>query len=211
MNTYKVVINYTNLYNAQLGVLAKTAHENFTANATTFPSPPQAMVDFLDQITDFESKLVQRQSRAIQDVAAMKVARLAMLQALRQLANYANSVAEGQLEIVMLTGMPFYSTQRNSYPSPPAAPTNLRLRRGNGPGSLVLRFTPPPGRVSNEVEVNLNDPNVSSEWQSRGIFQTSVVPLDGFASGIVVRVRVRSIGPDARQGLWSSEADIRTL
>jgi hypothetical protein len=75
----------------------------------------------------------------------------------------------------------------------------------------VLRFTPPLGRVSNEVVVNLNDPNVSSEWQSRGIFQTNIVPLNGFASGIVVRVRVRSIGPDARQGLWSSEADIRTL
>lgn len=81
MNTYKVVVSYTNRPNAQLAVLAQSAHDSVSANAVTFPNPPITMANFQIQITDFNAKLVARENRSIQDVAALRLARAAMIPA----------------------------------------------------------------------------------------------------------------------------------
>ena len=211
MNTYKVVVSYTNRPNAQLAVLAQSAHDTISANVATFPNPPLTMASFQLQITDFNAKLVARENRSIQDVAALRLARAALIQTLRSLANYINAVAEGGLEIVTLGGLPFYDTRRNPLPSPPAAPTNLRMRHGNGQGSIVARFTPSISNGSNEVEVNTGDPNQPAQWESRGTYNSGVATLTGFAQGIVVWVRVRTVGRGGERSAWCSAAEIRTL
>lgn len=210
MNTYKVIVNYSDNTNSSLSVTAQTCYQAMNAAATTFVSPPITMVDFLAKITIYDQKLVARQSRSLQDVAALRLAREEMLLILRSLANYVNAVADGRLEVLLLAGLPFYNTRNGPLPNPPPAPTNLRLRQGIAPGSIVARFKPAKSNAPNQVEVNLGDPNVASQWEARGTFPNGIARLSGFASGIVVRVRVRTLGPSSEPGAWSSEADIRT-
>ena len=211
-NTYKVLVSYNNRTNPQLAVIAQAVKDSLTEKALMFPNPPVTMADFQTQITDFSAKLTARQtSRSIQDVSALQLARDGLLASLRSLANFVNAVAEGRLEYVSVSGYPFYDTRRAPRPNPPDAPANLRLSRGTGSGMIIARFTPALSPAASEVQVNLGDPNNEAQWEERGTYYNGRVSLSGFAPGIVVWVRARTVGRGGSLSPWSASADIRTL
>jgi hypothetical protein len=59
--------------------------------------------------------------------------------------------------------------------------------------------------------VNLGDPNNEAQWQQRALIKGGKGELSGFSPGIVVWVRVRSVGLRGVMGAWSDPAQIRTL
>jgi hypothetical protein len=211
MNTTKAIIDFSHYANTELGPLAQTVHDDMTANAVTFPAPTTTMADLQTLITDYDAKLVDRNSNATEDVLLLTECRGLLEKALRKLGGYVNTVADGDPMIVEKSGFPSYETTRPPDTSPPAAPTNLRLKQGELTGSLVARYTPDRTNSVNEVQTTTGDPNVEANWQMKGMFQSGRAEMDGFTPGTVVWVRVRTVGLKGVMGAWSDPAQIRAL
>ncbi len=212
MSTTKAIIDFTDYSATDLGALAQVIHDRFEEHATTFPSPPTTLAAFQTQITDYDTKLLARASRAIEDINAFNDARALMEQTLRGFGNYVNTVAKGNGTTVDLSGFPSYDTAVAAAPNPPLAPTNLRLRHGTLSGTFQVRYTPDRSPSTNEVQVNLQStPDNEASWVAKGMFQRGTAELSGFAPGIVVWVRVRTVGLKGVMGAWSDPAQIRTL
>ena len=74
-----------------------------------------------------------------------------------------------------------------------------------------MRFKPERSPSSNEVQINLGDPNNEAGWVQKALIRGGKVEIDGFPPGIVVWVRVRTMGLKGVMGVWSDPAQIRTL
>ena len=109
------------------------------------------------------------------------------------------------------SGFPSYQTGHVVDLSQPGAPTDLRLRHADGPGGILARYRPGRQPSTNEVQINLGDPNNEAGWVTKGLFQGGKAELTGFTPGIVVWVRVRTVGLKGVMGLWSDPAQIRVL
>ncbi len=211
MNHIKAIINFDGYTAAELGPVAQTIHDKMTLNAATFAAPPVTMAALQALITTYDQKLVARASRASADVIAFNMAREALEDALGVLGNYINVVAKGDPMIVDKSGAPSYDTARPADTSPPGPPTALRLRQSEASGGFLARFKPERQPSTNEVQVNLADPNVEASWQTKGMFQGGRAEVGGFTPGSVVWVRVRTVGLKGVMGAWSDPASIRVV
>ncbi|MCB1087373.1 MAG: hypothetical protein KDM63_10035 [Verrucomicrobiae bacterium] len=211
MSNTKAIIDFSSYTAAELGPIAQHIHDQMTANAAEFDAPPVAMTALQTLVTNYTEKLADRASNATVDVLAAKEARDELEEALATLGQYVNGRAKGDAMMVEHSGFPSYTTGAVADNSPPAAPTDLRLRQGALSGSLVARYKPQRRASTNEVQVTTGDPNVESAWQTRGIFKSGRAELDGFTPGTVVWVRVRTVGLKGVMGSWSDPAQIRLI
>jgi hypothetical protein len=74
-----------------------------------------------------------------------------------------------------------------------------------------VRYKPERRGSTNEIQVNLGDPNTESAWVQKLLIPGGKAEISGFAPGIIVWVRVRSVGLKGVMGVWSDPAQIRTL
>ncbi len=211
MNNIKAIVDFSGYPAADLSPVAQMIHDKLAANAATFPTLPTSMPALQTLITTYDAKLVARASRATADVMAFNIARDALEAALGPLGNYVNSVAKGAPMTVELSGFPSYETARPADPTPPAAPSDLRLRQGEVSGSLVARYKPERQPSTNEVQINTGDPNLEANWHTKGIFKSGRADLDGLTPGAVVWVRVRTVGLKGIMGAWSDPAQLRVV
>ena len=211
MTNTKANIDFTGYSAPELGPIAQAIHDQMTAHAVTFTSPPVTMAAFQTLITSYDQNLVARASRATADVTAFNLAREALDDALAALGNYVNGLANGDPVIVEHSGFPSYVTSRTVDPSPPEAPADLRLRQGDLSGSITARYKPARQPSTNEVQVTTGDPNSEAGWHTQGMYQGGRAEMDGFAPGGVVWVRVRTVGLKGVMGAWSDPAQIRVL
>ncbi len=147
MNNIKAIVDFSGYPAADLSPVAQMIHDKLVANAATFPTLPTSMPALQTLITTYDAKLVARASRATADVMAFNIARDALEAALGPLGNYVNSVAKGAPMTVELSGFPSYETARPADPTPPAAPSDLRLRQGEVSGSLWPATSPSASRA----------------------------------------------------------------
>jgi hypothetical protein len=207
----KAIIDFSGYVAAELGPVATTIHTSMLAAATTFTSPPLTMVAFLASITDYNAKLVARASGASADRNAFDQARQVLEDELTQLGNYVNSVAMGDPVIVGLSGFPSYTTGSTPDFSPPAAPTNLRLRHGDVSGTIIGRHHPSRTPSMNQVQTCTSDPNVEANWHDAGTFSGGKFTLTGLTPGTTLWVRVRTAGLKGVMGAWSDPAKIMVV
>lgn len=211
MSNTKAIIDFSGYNAPELGPIAQTIHDKMTANAATFATPPITMTALQTLVTTYDTKLVARASRATADILAFNEARTELEDALAVLGNYVNGVAKGDPMIVEKSGFPSYDTSKTVDPSPPAAPTDLRLRQGDLSGTIVARYRPDRQPSTNEVQTNTGDPNTEADWHLKGMFQGGRAEMSGFTPGGVVWVRVRTVGLKGVMGVWSDPAQIRAL
>ena len=211
MSNRKAFVDYSETEDAELGSLAQTVHDRFEANPTVFTTPPLPLATLQTRITDYQTKLQAKASGAISDINAFEAARDVLVDTLKVFANTVNSVALGDGAIVDLSGFPSYDTARVPDPTPPGPPQNLRLYHGELSGVIIVRFKPERSPSSNEVQVTLGDPNQEAGWMQKVLVRGGKVEISGFAPGIVVWVRVRTLGLKGVMGVWSDPAQIRTL
>jgi hypothetical protein len=76
---------------------------------------------------------------------------------------------------------------------------------------MVARYKPDRQPSTNEVQTTTGDPNLEASWTTKGFYQGGRAEMDGFTPGIVVWVRVRTVGLKAVMGSWSDPAQIRVL
>jgi len=211
MSNRKAFVDYSHYDDAALGSLAQTVHDRFVANPTVLTNPPIALATFQTQIDDYMAKLQAKTSGAVSDINAFEAARDQMLNALKMFANTVNSLALGNGAIIDLSGLPSFDTTRIPDITPPAAPQDLRLFHGELSGVIIVRFKAERSPSSNEVQINLGDPNNEAGWVQKALIRGGKVEIDGFPPGIVVWVRVRTMGLKGVMGVWSDPAQIRTL
>jgi hypothetical protein len=211
MSNTKAIINFDGYTAAELGPVAQVIHAKTTLNAATFTTPPVTMTALQTLITTYDQKLVARASNASADVLAFNQARDTLEQSLGTLGNYVNSIAKGDSMIVEKSGFPSYETTHTPDTSPPAAPTDLKLRQGELSGTIVARYKPERQPSTNEVQCNTADPNNEAGWQTKGLFKSGRAELDGCTPGAIVWIRVRSVGLKGVMGAWSDPAQIRVL
>ncbi len=211
MNTTKAIIDFSGYIAAELKNAAQLIHDKMVENVATFASPPVSMAAFLALIADYDAKLLARANGGKDEVVAFNDARAALEEPLTVLGNYVNSIAKGVAAIVVLSGFPSYETGHGPDTSAPAAPTDLRLRHGDESGGIVARYKASRERSTNEVQSCTGDPNVEANWTTKGIFQGGRAELGGFTPGVVVWIRVRTVGLKGVMGAWSDPAQIRVL
>lgn len=214
MNTYKAVINFARRTSPEIRVTATFIHDSMSANAGIFDDPPFAMAEFMARITDFTAKMLARASNATVDVVAARQSRTEMLATLRQLGNYVNSKAQGSLEVLILSGFPHYDTRRARARepfAPPDPPYALVLRHGPVSGMILLRFKAALPAAASLVQVSLEGPQKEAAWQDRGVCCSHRFTLSGFPPGVLVHVRVRTIGRGGTLSDPSQAVEIRTL
>jgi hypothetical protein len=189
----------------------KPRHRATLANALTFPSPPVTMVALQASISDYLVKLTARESGAKSDTVAFNVARNELEGDLGDNGNYVNIVAGGSLVTVDLSGYPYYNTTSVPDFSPPAAPTDVRVRQGDLSGQIVVRYKPSRARSMNEVEICTADPNVEANWHDAGTFSGGKATITGLTPGTTVWVRIRTLGLQNVKGAWSDPAKIMVV
>ena len=211
MSKIKAVIDFTDDTNSELAALARTIHERFVQHADVFTGPPITVATLGELVADYSGKLVARQTRAASDVLALKQARTALEQALRVLGNYVNGLAKGSASLVEKSGFPSFATARMRDFSPPAAPTDLRLRHLAKSGEVLARYRPARRHSANEVQITTGDPSDESTWQTHGFFPGGRAELTGLTPGVIIWVRVRTVGLRGVMGAWCDPAQIRVL
>lgn len=211
MSNTKAKIDFSGYAAADLAPVAQTIHDQMTANAATFPSPPVTMLALLALIDDFNTKLAAKASRATADVIAFNMARHELEEALGLLGNYVNGIAQGDAMTVEKSGVPSYQTGQTAPGGAPAAPTNLRLRHGDVSGEIVARYRPDRSPSMNEVQKCTGDPAVEANWAHAGTFSGGKATISGIAPGQLVWIRVRTCGTGGVMGAWSDPAQIRGL
>lgn len=211
MNNTKAIINFEDYSASELGPVAQNIHDKMTLNAASFADPPVTMAALQTLITSYDAKLVARASRAKADIIAFNEVREELRDKLGVLGNYVNGVANGDPVVVEQSGFPSYETTRVQDNSPPAAPTNLRVRQGDVSGAMVARYKPDRPQSVNEVQTTTGDPTVESAWQTKGLFKGGRAEMDGFTPGTLVWVRVRTVGLKGVMGAWSDPAQLRVV
>lgn len=210
MNT-KAIIDFSGYPAAELGPVTHNIHDKITANVATFATPAITMAALQTLVDDYDQKLIDRASRATADIIAFNEVRAELEQALGVLGNYVNGIAKGDPVIVEQSGFPSYLTTRPADTTPPAAPTDLRLRQGELPGTIVARYKTERQPSTNEVQATTGDPNAEAGWQTKGMFKGGRAEISGFTPGVVVWVRARTVGLKGVMGAWSDPAQIRVL
>ncbi len=166
------------------------------------------VADLQTSIDGFDAKLTARASGTTADALAFTVARHELEAALADLGGHVNIVANGDQVMVDASGFPSYSTARTPHTSPPAAPSDVRLRQGDLSVSLVARYKPARAASMNEVQTCTGDPNVEANWRNAGPFSGGKATICGITPGTVLRVRVRTAGLKGVMGVWSDPAKI---
>lgn len=211
MSNTKVIVDFTDYTASELAPVARHIENQMTANAATFDAPPITMVALGTLIDTYETRLIARASKATADILAFNETRDELEERLSDLGHYVNSVAKGDPIVCEQSGFPTYTADRAPDTSPPAAPANLRLKHAGVSGGAIARYQPARKPSTNEVQTSTGDPNDPSSWSQYGIFQGGKAVLNGFTPGVIVWVRVRTVGLAGVMGAWSDPAQIRVL
>jgi hypothetical protein len=207
----KAVIDFTPYTAADLAPIAQQIHDKMTLNAATFPAPPTTMAALQTLVTTFSTKLAAKASRATADIIAFNVARHDLEVALGHLGNYVNTVANGDPVIVEKSGFPSYQTGQPADPTPPAAPSDLRLRAGDLSGEIVARYRPAREKSFNEVQKCTGDPAVEANWEHAAMVGGGKATIGSLTPGALIWIRVRTCGLKGVMGAWSDPAQIRVV
>ena len=95
MSKTKAIVDFSGYAAGDLAPVAQNIHDEMTAHAATFGTPPVTMIALQALIDDFNEKLAAKESRATADIIAFNVARHELEEALFELGNHVNNVAKG--------------------------------------------------------------------------------------------------------------------
>jgi hypothetical protein len=211
MSNIKAIIDFSGYAGGDLGPLAQTIHDQMTANAAVFPSPPVTMAALQTLITTFIVKVGAKSSHATADTIAYHIARNDLETALHDIGVYVNSLAKGDATIVNQSAFPSYGSLHPTSTALPAGPQNLRLSHGSLSGTIIARYHPQGAHSMNEVQTCTGDPTVAANWTHYGMFGGGKATLGGFTVGGNLFVRVRTAGLKGAMGPWSDLAMITVI
>ena len=144
----------------------------------------------------FEAAITAANNGGPQQTAAKEAARAAVLDALRKNANYVQTVANHNLDVLLSSGFSATSTNRASAPlDQPAIATIENL----GTTKLLVRATPILNARNYQVQMSTG----AGAWQDAGIFpQARRIVLESLTPGTIYNVRLRALGGSTGYSDW---------
>ncbi|SKC10869.1 Fibronectin type III domain-containing protein [Sphingobacterium nematocida] len=209
MRKEKVISNYKTLSDYELSTLAGRvlkAMQEATTQAS-FPNPNPDVTDLETIVNDYITKheIASRRGSAL-EISLKNESRDALLFALKNLAHHVNEVADGQLSMLLSTGLVLASKPSSS--EAPLVTTRIQLRDGRVSGQMRLDFTALKRVWEYEVEVGREDATNTVEWyrtfnttSSRSNVLSDMVP------GIKYYVRLRARNSKG-YGDWSEAVSL---
>lgn len=138
MRKARVHINYEKWDDFSLSTLSGRTLAFMTENSA-FADPRPAIVDYEILVNDYREKHEVASRRGSQlEIKAKDEARKALLQAMKELAFYVSTVADGNAEMLSSSGFELVAPPRSR--SYPGIPGNLRLLDGRVSGEARLMF-----------------------------------------------------------------------
>jgi hypothetical protein len=195
INNYRVSRDFVNYSDSDLDEFANNISQSLDKNPS-FPAPPVLAADLATLVATFRDAIAAA-SGDPQDTVAKDKARDGVLDALRKDANYVQTVASHDMEMLLSSGYLPASTNRAS--APLDQPVIVTLDNA-GVTKLLLRLTPVLNARSYQVQTNTNG---NGTWQEAGIFtQARRITLDGLTSGTTYSVRARAVGGTTGYSEW---------
>ena len=144
----------------------------------------------------FEAAITAAYSGGPQQTAAKEAARSAVLDALRKNANYVQTLASHDLEMLLSSGFTAVSTNRAQAPlDQPVIATIENL----GTTKLLVRATPILNARNYQVQMSTG----TGAWQDVGIFtQARRIVLESLTPGTIYNVRLRALGGSTGYSDW---------
>ena len=194
---YKVSRDFTTYSDSDLDEFANNVIACLTSNKA-FPAPPVKPADLTTLDTTFRDDIAAATGDP-QDTAAKDKARDALLDALRQDANYVQTIANHDLEVLLSSG--YYAASTNHAQSPLDQPVIADIEN-LATTQLLLRLTPVTNAKSYQVQTATN-----GTWAEAGIYtQARRIVLMGLTPGTTYNVRARAIGGSTGYSDWSVPA-----
>jgi len=196
---YRVSRDFVNNSDSDLDEFSNIVAQCLTGNAA-FPTPPVSPVNLAALDLTFRNAIAAATGDP-QDTAAKEKAGEALLDALRKDANYVESIASHDLEMLLSSG--YYAASTNRAPSPLDQPGIAELSN-LAATQLLLRVTPITNAKSYQVQTNTNG---NGTWTEAGIYtQARRIVLTNLTPGTVYSVRARAIGGSTGYSDWSKAA-----
>lgn len=138
MRKERLILSYTHLTDYELSTLAGRVLVAITAN-THFEDPIPSLADFETLVNDYRAKheIASRRGSAL-EVSQKNESRRILLEALKQMAFYVNTVADGSHPVLVSSGLILAS--QPSVVFVPDIPRLLRLRDGRISGQMRIDF-----------------------------------------------------------------------
>jgi hypothetical protein len=194
---YKVSYKFVNLPFTAIGDFTDTIITGFTGNPG-LPTPPVSVMLLGAQKDDYLVKLAATAQGGTVATAMKNDAWDVLVDSLRQLAAYVQTVAGNNLTLLLSSGFTNNSTNRAQ------APLTVPLVLGvdtTVPTQLTLRLQFVRNARAYEVWLKTG----TGDWSSAGIFTAArAIVLTGLVSGSTVTVQVRAIGGSTGWSPWSN-------
>jgi hypothetical protein len=187
----------------ELGADAQKVHDGLAANAVKFTNLPVTLVALLAALTDFTAKYNASRKGSQAQFEAKDAARGVLINLLSTLAAYVEGVAQGDPDVIRLSGfMPVSHEHSAQTPlAMPATPTALNY----APGQIQLRLVAQPNVHGVKVQYR----TVGGAWQDGGGFSsTKLVIVTGLTPATQYEFRVQYIGGSDGTSPWSEYANI---
>jgi hypothetical protein len=194
---YQVNRGFTKYSDSALNEFTEKVIASLTGNAS-FPAPPVTLAALGALQSAFANTLAAAAPGGIHLTAAKNAARAALVNALRRVAAYIQSIA-GQ-DVVMLLSSGFNANNLNRAPSPLDTPAIAGIKNEMST-QLVLRVRPLRNARTYQVRVGVN---TGANWTyTMDSTQARRIVLGGLTPGSTYTVQVRGVGGSLGYSDWS--------
>ncbi|MCL4641362.1 MULTISPECIES: fibronectin type III domain-containing protein [Olivibacter] len=200
MRNLRVNSSFKSKRDAEILQNALTILQAMTSN-TNFPEPSPSLTEVQDAVTDYQEKLAKASQKGSPlDVSIKNESKEGLGSVLKRLAFYVNSVAEGNMPMLLSSGFSL-SAQPIAGLIPPI-PTRLRLTDGPLSGQIRFDFDKIAGRVIYEYSnAKERDESGMFVWSDRKTTTSTRNILSGLQPGTTYYVRVRAVNSNG-PGDW---------
>jgi hypothetical protein len=198
----RVSLDFAGYSDPDLDEFAGNVVISLTGNAS-YPTPPVTLANLGTLNATFHNAVLAALPGGIQLTAAKNAARDALLDALRKVAAYVQSIANRDLDVLLTSG--FYANSTNRAQSPLDPPTISELEN-LATTKLLVRLTPVTNAKSYNLQTNTNG---NGAWVDAGIFtQARRIVLGNFTPGTTYSIRARAIGGSTGSSDWCAPVSL---
>jgi hypothetical protein len=187
-------VSYTD---AELAEFAGNVATSLAKN-TAFPNPPVSAADLNTLVNTFHGAVQAALQGGIQFTAAKNAARVPLVDALRKIGSYVQSIANQDQQLLLSSG--FYAGSIKRSRSPLEKPV-ITLVENVATTQLLVRLDPVANARSYNLQISANG---NGGWQDAGIYTSARrIVLQNLTPGTMYNIRARAVGGSTGYSEWS--------